>query len=765
MTSNQKLLIGPRYVFFNSLAEKKQSIYVQAYNTGTGLVNQTAAQLVPTQTNPDGLEKIRSYVETIGQMAENERMNEINFIQQCKSLLSKDKTGELINNISTFLDDFQKGKFDYYKLINLINEVLSRRDELEKERQRIVADNLKILTENLDFQENSMQESYHQAFESNYQAFATQARKQLLEPIYDDARNEYIEYQTNINSLFSTKINSALRYLSKSKTLEEKVREAWTNNWNSETIASELIAIVTKYVTSIQPSKLRNMQGQAIARQIENSLESLRENLTPQYIENIVNLMQQRTTRSIEEVVLTSRRGVADMFIALEAAERKAMVKNYNMDIDSKILERMEKDKIFSTKEKEKISKHIIASVRRAAKEKFGNVIDRAAGEAYDAFKERILALKEKNAEFFKKRNLDKNLKNCISVKTSGPSMAEFYASDKFRTQLSATIFVPGNSILLKTDASATITFNDDIEFILPNTKAELESIINSFSKNFLTTYKQKSSGKIDVAEAAVAYQDAIQNIVNRINQYIEQQNASDEEKQNILRALNTFITTSISVKDYTFGTNQLGFHGGSLGLYGEKSIENIEKMYQLGGITPADKELLYFALINCSSAAIGAGLKDNLATYLLGGAALMLFDEGFTASNNFLQNMINNFGFAPHSLHIFALQTEFIPASYVYTQIYSNLIAVYEDISASYYTLSANQFEGKNKLTITNNLSMADIPTDYHAGDHVAGKYSTPQSRWDYIRDLASKSVNIEMIFMAGLLDIFEQIPQAFNI
>ena len=348
MTSNQKLLIGPRYVFFNSLAEKKQSIYVQAYNTGTGLVNQTAAQLVPTQTNPDGLEKIRSYVETIGQMAENERMNEINFIQQCKSLLSKDKTGELINNISTFLDDFQKGKFDYYKLINLINEVLSRRDELEKERQRIVADNLKILTENLDFQENSMQESYHQAFESNYQAFATQARKQLLEPIYDDARNEYIEYQTNINSLFSTKINSALRYLSKSKTLEEKVREAWTNNWNSETIASELIAIVTKYVTSIQPSKLRNMQGQAIARQIENSLESLRENLTPQYIENIVNLMQQRTTRSIEEVVLTSRRGVADMFIALEAAERKAMVKNYNMDIDSKILERMEKDKIFS---------------------------------------------------------------------------------------------------------------------------------------------------------------------------------------------------------------------------------------------------------------------------------------------------------------------------------------------------------------------------------------------------------------------------------
>ena len=47
--------------------------------------------------------------------------------------------------------------------------------------------------------------------------------------------------------------------------------------------------------------------------------------------------------------------------------------------------------------------------------------------------KEEILKLKEENAEFFKKRNLSKNLQNCIRVKISGPSMAEFYASDKFR--------------------------------------------------------------------------------------------------------------------------------------------------------------------------------------------------------------------------------------------------------------------------------------------------------------------------------------------
>lgn len=771
MVSNpivNQLSVGPRYVFFNSLAGKSQPIYKKAYTFGISKVNAAAAQLLPQQPNSDGLEKIKSYIETIGQIATNERNIEINFIQHCKSLLKSDNTGELIKNIDIFLNEIDTGKFDYYKLINLINDVLSKRDKLEEERQKIATDNLKLLSHNLNWQGDDLQESYRQAFEDNYGLFIQQARRNLLEPIYDAASNQYLEYQTSINSLFSSKINSALRYLIKSKTLEEKVKEAWSNNWNAEAIASELLAIVVKYVSSIEPSNLRKLQGDAIAKQIEDSLLNLKNNLTPEYVENIVNLMQQRTSRSIEEVVLTSRRGIADMFIALEATARKTMVKDYDIDLDTKELEKMEKGEIFSAKEKEKISKKIIAAVRKRAQEQFGEIINRMKGESYNDFKKRIVALKDKNQEFFKERNLSKNLQNCIKVKISGPSMAEYYASNKFKEQLGAAVFVPGSSILLKTDASASILLDDNVKFELPDTKNELVAIINSFSKDFLTKYKTKSKGTIDVTEAAAAYKEAMQSIIDRVNQYIEQQNASDEEKQNILRALNSFLSTNISVKDYTYGTTQLGFHGGSLGFSGEKAIENIETMYELGGITPIDKELLYFALINCSSAALGHALKDSLANYLLGGAALMLFDDGFTASNNFLQNMINNFGFAPQAMHIFALQTGFVPASFVYTQIYTNLINIYNDISASYYNFNGSQIVNGNRVVITNNISEANIPTNYHKHNEKGEdqtSYATPQSRWDYISNLASTSVNIEMIFMAGLLDIFEKIPQAFNI
>jgi len=37
-------------------------------------------------------------------------------------------------------------------------------------------------------------------------------------------------------------------------------------------------------------------------------------------------------------------------------------------------------------------------------------------------------------------------------------------------------------------------------------------------------------------------------------------------------------------------------------------------------------------------------------------------------------------------------------------------------------------------------------------------------QARWDAVASSALAEVQITFVFMAGLLDIFEKIPQAFN-
>ena len=96
---------------------------------------------------------------------------------------------------------------------------------------------------------------------------------------------------------------------------------------------------------------------------------------------------------------------------------------------------------------------------------------------------------------------------------------------------------------------------------------------------------------------------------------------------------------TGISVKDY-FAGNNLGFHGGTLGSSLESVVNNIENMYELGGISKMDTDMLYFAIANCSPEAVAFGLKESIETYLAGAAAMMMFDEGFTVASNFINQM-----------------------------------------------------------------------------------------------------------------------------
>lgn len=767
--ASQSLQVGSRYIFFQELATQQFDIYKNAYQIGTNLLNDAASQLAPDiNENPEGLEKIKNYINLIGEMANNERKNEINFIKQCKNLLLKDKSGALKNKLTQYIDSLENNEsFDYLQFIQTINELMTLNSEILNDYQQIAKERLDFLSANFEQLSEQAQEEYSGAFNKNYEAYRKKMQNMLSKIVERLDQSEEKKYQESATTLLSEKINSVLKALAKDRALPEIITNAWSeNNWSSEYIAKQLIAIVVKYISSISPNKLKEKQTQDIKKEIENSLIELKDNLTDDYVENICNLVTQRAAKNLEELALTTRRGLADLFLSYTSQEKKKIIEEYGINLNIKEIENLTAP-MATAKQKERISKLLITGIRKAAKEQFHEQIEKQEKETVTQFYQRIKKLKKENRDFFKTRNLEKNIQNSISVSISGPDAAEFLASDKFLNGLTQ-IFVPGHTIQLKTDARATIFFNEDIQFELPETEETIMDALKAFDKNFLYNYKEQGQGKIDVKAASTAYEYAMTEVKNNIMDYIENNKISIEEKQNILSLLQSFFTTGISVKDYTFSTTQLGFHGGSLGFNGEKAAENIEQMYKLGGITPIDKETLYFALINCSEAAIGHALKDNLATYLLGGAALMLFDDGFTASTQFLNNMINNFGFMPNTLHLFFLQTRYVPASYIYTQIYTNLLQAYNEIEANYYSLNTNSISNNNKIIIQNSIASENIPhqkSDYYIGPKQAGTYYTPQSRWDYIAELASKEVKVEMIFMAGLLDIFEKIPQAFNI
>jgi len=62
-----------------------------------------------------------------------------------------------------------------------------------------------------------------------------------------------------------------------------------------------------------------------------------------------------------------------------------------------------------------------------------------------------------------------------------------------------------------------------------------------------------------------------------------------------------------------------------------------------------------------------------------------------------------------------------------------------------------------KNRVIINNNITEQTHKPSYEA-------MPSAQARWDAVASSALAEVQITFVFMAGLLDIFEKIPQAFN-
>ena len=205
------------------------------------------------------------------------------------------------------------------------------------------------------------------------------------------------------------------------------------------------------------------------------------------------------------------------------------------------------------------------------------------------------------------------------------------------------------------------------------------------------------------------------------------------------------------------FYTTNYGFHGGTIGSKLSSVVDNVTNMYNLGGISSIDANLLYFAIANCGEAMLGKGLREDIETYLLGAAAIMMFDEGFTSSKEFLDKMKNELGFnGPSGLHLFKVSGKYIPASLIYQNI---SVALHEAIGDIMTNVSDIVKNSRSSIHINNTITRNNIPSFYNVPD--------PQDRWDAVAALAEDILNGDIIsytFLAGILDIFEAIPNAFN-
>lgn len=769
------LKVGPRYAFFSGGGSSPEYQYAMA--VGQGCVSNLRSQLSNSSsddTNGHHLNKIKTYIEFIKGVASSAQENEINFIKKIDSLYDEKYLGtELKQHLTTLIQGINEGNFNYMQFISVISDFMNRNDEHYQERIQRYHENMQVIDRNYRLLEWSAKyndedrlilESIQEASIENYRLYRGLAAKYLINPIFKHNGKIDKEFKTSVTTLISNRFKSMMKNLASSDEIKAIVLSQLAKGGalDGTAIANKIRAAALSWLSSLDLKTLTESNGQSLASQFmsefKDNYEVMLKEVTNAMIDQSTAIFESKKKKnknsaSFEEIALTTGRGLADLFELLDEDS-----KNKIIQLNPTLLSNLHKDAadLKTRAAKMKFTSALKDTIRSTFEQLGFKIPEGTKEEVRNAINKFIRS----HNDILGTTNIKEILNNSFNVNTSGGSMAEWIGanSDKIIKGMKAG----GSETKFKTDLSVTVTWNEDLNFNFSNEEQEeelRESLMNFMPNMFeemkkINTKKGNKSEQTDVDTQVQAYLQTMTNIRNLINQ-LESKDADDEkQRQQLLKQLSSFFLESISIKDYDFYANDLGVHGGSLG-GGNKAanvISNITQMYRLGGITPIDENLLMFGVMNCAGGMIATGIEEDIATYLLGGAAMLMFDDGFTNAEAFLSSVKQDFGFAMAPLHLYRLQGRIVPASYIYSAIYNNLCQVYQqlEVETSLNTLKSSRCS----VNIINSASTADIATE-----------GTLQERWDKTASNVSSKVSITFSFMAGLLDIFNAIPQAFSI
>lgn len=276
---------------------------------------------------------------------------------------------------------------------------------------------------------------------------------------------------------------------------------------------------------------------------------------------------------------------------------------------------------------------------------------------------------------------------------------------------------------------------------------SDLKELLEKEEQEFQQLYVKNSKGATDVQAAIDAKIEALQNLKKAL---MEKLGRDESTAKKILQDL---IFSDISVKEYKYGTNEFGFHAGALGAGGkvEPVIHNIVTMYEQGGLTVPDEQILVDAVINCGSDMLGHGLQLPISNLLLGGAAMILFDQGFGTTSGFQQRIKSELGLAEgtNQMNLIRVNSVYVPASFLYQIIYNQLSGI--------DNMMSNLFSNVNNSIIINTIDESANP-----GEEVIR--SAPQ-RFEIVRQIALSETTIEFQFLSGLIDVIQAIQKAFEV
>ena len=792
MTDNSWIKEG-RYIIFESL--RKDNRYEDIYEIGSSRIREVSSEISPRQNQDEISEgeenfstQVRAYLDMLNSMYIKMINDESAFFSS--NLDAIDLTP--FTNIKNIINKMSKSNSrlseeEYQTLIaftNAIQNSKSTDNEIAKNINNAYNNILQLKT-NFDLlsEDKQIEEIYN--YINNISRYRRNIAGNLMKSIKID--DTVLRRVTTTSVHYAQRINNVLKEISKLPEFQKFIVEQYELNLTENTIeikGDELKQLILNIVANEvinNSSQIANQRATTIAKSVMQKITQKQYKLSDfgKEYSHVFSRKKKFKKKSIEEIALTTEENLAKILEAADNAE-EILNKYEKYTNNNELTEAWKKlqNIVNTSNSKNKINQartnfnNIFKST--ISKLIFGN--DTPFNELKKQIKnnpnllnDKLATIEEDYLSFTKNAvtEMMPDFVNGCNLTISKNDISELLSA-KMVDQLANLISgkVPGK-----------INMKDDIRFILDlghnNIQQMIEKelkkgstsiikqindhvndYINNTIDKFLQEYHDIGEGATNVAIAKETYINELKTLVAQTEEYLNSINANEEQRKIAWNKINNTLVGAISVKDYTLYNDELGYHGGSLGSSGapEGVINNINEMYETGGITPVDKEKLMFAVLNCAPSAIGTGLKTSLENYLLGGAALIMFDEGFTFGSSYVKQMqheLQKMDFTgPKTLTLYYLNQVYVPGSYILYNIQESLKEFYNNLPAE-----KQKTKKRNRVVITNNATPDNI---------VHGE--TLQETFTMTAQAVEKNIKIQFLFMAGMLDILSNLQKTFS-
>lgn len=791
-------LLGKRYVFFSSLENDNPTLYQNA-TTHFDNINSRFFDNQKNQKVETDLSFIKNYLDFLKTIIKNEHSAEIKYLNNLLNKIAQKDKDEILKQagITKKLEDLSYGNFEYIQILTILNS-LKQENETLKEALQAQINNITIFEQNLKQYENShpedqLEKNLKELFFSNRGEYNQKMKDILMKSVI--IQNEDSEKKLTwdsgplqkIKDLIEQNINSITQY----QEIRNIIREVITTGNIPKTSADNLVKRIV-IIASVKGLNFKKIFDEG------KGTEEIKERLN-----TIKNTIAQEI--QAERVFANKTKDPLQMYKTLEEQALKygerlgyriTQITDENDKI-SIIRKYCKKYKTASDDEIEKVIKQLENSPARQGqltKElKVGIIAERdnwiqEQQNIYGLVTDN-LSLDKLNNLFLENNDFGNNItydsiSSCLSLKVNLDSVSEIYSQliDSMANMIDGVLnnhYTPGVSRNLKSDFTITWSWDDNrLRALIQNSKTiknkskinhlvdDLMRQIGTLQNKFLEDYYKKGKGTTKIDQAYRSYIGQMYILAKNTRQVYGKMYKDTEAREELINFINENILESVTVKEYVKYDPILGYEAGSLGASGLviNAIPNITKMYELGGITPIDANLIIEALLNSGKDMLAPkNLVENFKNYLLGGAALILFDEGFANSEKILKDAEKIFNIdglhGPSQIHLLQLNNIYYPFSFVLQQIYNNLLSVYSEI-INVANNPVDKVITKQSLYINSDVQ---LKTDKEWAE--LGSPSNAAARWNYMSEVAQNNTTITFMFMGGILDILEKLGEAFNI